>query len=154
MIQDFFESSWKDKQGLRSCLKAHQCAFPHFLPPSFDTEMMANTTKSGSMSESQRSDQDTWTQMEVDSSEPFAIREIATEIDLVNIIKIKTNSITEIENKHLLDTETITRTNTTKVEEVVSLVEPALGHEFVAWDFAPPPQLFNKHSMTKEWRIW
>jgi hypothetical protein len=55
----------------------------------------------------------------------------------MNRIKIKTDSITKIENKHLLNTNFVTGTNTTKVEEVVSLVEPALGHEFVAQDFAP-----------------
>ncbi len=75
--------------------------------------------------------------MEVDSGEPFAIREISTKTDLVNRIKIKTDSITKIENRHLLDIEIVTGTNTTKVEEVVSLVELALGHEFVAQDFAP-----------------
>jgi hypothetical protein len=52
--------------------------------------------------------------MEVDSDEPFAIREIRTEIDLVVKIETGTNPIIEIE------------ANTTKVEEIVSLANSAL----------------------------
>lgn len=64
--------------------------------------------------------------MEVDSDEPFAIREIRTEIDLVVKIETGTNPIIEIE------------ANTTKVEEIVSLANSALWCNFVAHDFAPP----------------
>ncbi len=83
-------------------------------------------TKLGFMSESQRSDQDTITQMEVDSGEPFATREIGTKTNLVTKTKIGTNLITK------------TRTNMTKVEEVISLIDPTLKHNSMAQDFAPP----------------
>jgi hypothetical protein len=63
--------------------------------------------------------------MEVNSGEPFAIREIDTIIDLVTKTETKINPITK------------TRTNMTEVEEVISLANPTLACDFVAQDFAP-----------------
>jgi hypothetical protein len=64
--------------------------------------------------------------MEVNSSEPFATKEINTKTNIMTIIEIGTNPITE------------TRTNMTEVEKVISLANPTLGHDYVAQDFAPP----------------
>jgi hypothetical protein len=50
------------------------------------------------VSETQRSDQDIRTQMEVNSSQPFAIKEIGTEIDLVTKTKTKFNLVTKSES--------------------------------------------------------
>jgi hypothetical protein len=87
---------------------------------------MVDMTKSRFMNESQRSDQDTRIQMEFDLGEPFAIREIDTRTNLVTKTKIGTNLITEI------------ITNMTKVEEVISLVDPTPRCNSMAQDFAPP----------------
>jgi hypothetical protein len=70
--------------------------------------------------------------MEVDLGEPSIVREIGTKTNIVTRTKIRTNPITKIIIKHLLVIGTKTRTNTTKVEEAISLVDPAPGHDYVA----------------------
>lgn len=100
--------------------------FPWFVPPSFDLETMANMTKSRFMSDSQRSDQDTRTQMEGDSGEPFATREISTKTNLVTKTKTGTNLITE------------TRTNMTKVEKFISLKHL----NTILWHRILPPRVY------------
>ncbi len=58
LVRDSFESSQRDEQRLCSRFKAYQRAFPHFVPPSFGTKTKEEATKTGSVNESQRSDQD------------------------------------------------------------------------------------------------
>ncbi len=90
------------------------------------------------MNKSQGSDQDTGTQMEVNLGEPFATKEINTKTNLVTRTEIETDPITE------------TITNMTEVEEVISLANPTLGHNYVAQDFAPPTfqQTLNDQGVT------
>ncbi len=108
LIHDSFESSQRDEQRLCSRFKAYQRAFPHFVPPSFGTKTMEEATKSGSVNESQRSDQDAETQMEIDSGQPSKVHEIGTGTDPVTRTETETDPVTK----------------TLEVEEVVSFIEP------------------------------
>jgi hypothetical protein len=77
--------------------------------------------------------------MEVDSSEPFIIKEIGTRINLLTKIETKFNFITKIE------------ANTTKVEEAISFAILALRCDFMAHDSTPlaSQQTLNDQGMTK-----
>jgi hypothetical protein len=74
--------------------------------------------------------------MEVDSSEPFVVRDISTktrtriEIDTVIKTWTKTNPCTRVDTK-------INPAAKTKVEEIVSFAIPALRNDFVAQDLTP-----------------
>jgi hypothetical protein len=87
--------------------------------------MMVNMIKLGFVSKSQRSDQDIEIQMEVNLGEPFIVRKINTRIDFVTMTKTRANLVIEI------------GTNMIEVEEVVSLIDPAHGCDFVAQDSTP-----------------
>jgi hypothetical protein len=81
--------------------------------------------------------------MEVNSSQPFTIREIGTNIDFVIIIEIKNDLVTRIGIEHFFGTRTKIKTNIIEVEEVVSLVDPT-PKSMTLWHKILFAQLFNR----------
>ncbi len=94
-------------QGISTCI-------PTFCTTFFRNEDDVGGNKSGSVNESQRSDQDAETQMEIDSSQPSKVHEIGTGTDPVTRTETETDPVTKNE----------TENKTLEVEEVVSFIEP------------------------------